>query len=103
MIIPGRFMSIVYHDRDRHGFPLVARAERPGQQEREARRQRQRERVPSSNTNASEGIETQPSWMSRLGARIPGRSGPARTQQQLQSQSAAPEVQPTPSQLEAGR
>lgn len=111
MIIPGRFMSIVYHDRDRHGFPLVVRAERRGQpgppgpqgpqdreQDREQGRWQRGERLPSSNTAASqEGTETQPTWRSRFGLRIPGRS------RQAEPPQAAPEAQPTPSQLEAGR
>ncbi|EXJ74486.1 uncharacterized protein A1O5_02782 [Cladophialophora psammophila CBS 110553] len=98
MIIPGRFMSIVYHDRDRHGFPLVVRAERADPSDREQGRRRQRERLPSSNTTPShEGTETQSSWRSRFGLRMPGRS------RQVQTQPAAPEAQPTPSQLEAGR
>lgn len=105
MIIPGRFMSIVYHDRDRHGFPLVVRAERRDQQNEQqgqGGRRQHRERLPSSNTAASqEGAETQPSWRSRLGLRIPGRGRQA--QSPPQASPAAPEAQPTPSQLEAGR
>ncbi|OAP63959.1 hypothetical protein AYL99_03186 [Fonsecaea erecta] len=98
MIIPGRFMSIVYHDRDRHGFPLVVRAERADQPAREQDRRRQRDRLPSSNTAASqEGADTQSSWRSRFGLRMPSRS------RQAQTQPAAPEALPTPSQLEAGR
>lgn len=103
MIIPGRFMSIVYHDRDRHGFPIVMRAERRGQQEREQGRRQRGESLPSSNTAAGqEGVETQSTWRSRFGLRIPGRSRQAEPQPQPQ-QAAAPEAQPTPSQLEAGR
>ncbi len=100
MIIPGRFMSIVYHDRDRHGFPIVMRAERRGQQEREQGRRQRGNRVPGSLTAAtSDGTETQSTWRSRF--RLPGRSRPAVPQQQ---QPVAPEAEPpTPSQLEAGR
>ena len=99
MIIPGRFMSIVYHDRDRHGFPLVVRAERTGPPER----QRQRA-IGSASTVAGDGSETQPqpaSWRSRIaGLRIPGRSRPAQTQT---PNSRGLNPQATPSQLEAGR
>ena len=104
MIIPGRFMSIVYHDRDRHGFPMVVRAERtrsqPRQQgQREERRQRQRaEALAGSNAaGTQDGAEIQPTWRSRFGLRIPGRS------RQAEPQPAAPEAPPTPSQLEAAR
>jgi len=93
MVLPGRFMSIVYHDRDRHGFPLVVRAERRGQRAQNQQRESNRdgEARPQSQTS---------SWRSRLpGFRIPGRGRPA----QNQDSSAAPDVQPTPSQLEAGR
>lgn len=95
MIIPGRFMSIVYHDRDRHGFPVVVRAERTDQTEREPQ---QRGQHPAP---VNEGAETQPpsSWRSRFGLRMPGRNRPAPTQ----NIPAAPEAQPTPSQLEAAR
>ena len=100
MIIPGRFMSIVYHDRDRHGFPLVVRAERRGQEERgEQGRRPGGDRQPSSTTAPSQdGVETQPTWRSRFGLRIPGRSRQAEPPQAT----AAPEAT-TPSQLEAGR
>ncbi|OAG36056.1 hypothetical protein AYO21_09774 [Fonsecaea monophora] len=98
MIIPGRFMSIVYHDRDRHGFPLVVRAERTDQSNREQSRRQQGDRLPSSNTAAGhEGVDTPSSRRPRFGFRIPGLSRPAQTQ------TAAPEALPTPSQLEAGR
>ncbi|RJE16904.1 hypothetical protein PHISCL_10759 [Aspergillus sclerotialis] len=89
MIIPGRFMSIVYHDRDRHGFPLVVRAERTDQSNLDQGRRRQRDRLPSSNTAAStEGGDTQSSWRSRFGLRMPGRS------RQAQTPPAAPEACP---------
>lgn len=102
MYIPGRFMSIVYHDRDRHGFPVVVRAERAGQGER------QRERDLSAATTANGDVpETQsqtPTWRSRFaGLRIPGRARPAPTSSSQPTGNGVPEIQPTPSQLEAGR
>ncbi|EXJ88727.1 hypothetical protein A1O1_05659 [Capronia coronata CBS 617.96] len=104
MIIPGRFMSIIYHDRDRHGFPLVVHAERPGQAERERQRQRQRRRVVTSTTavhgGRSESARGAPSWWARFRHPMPGRNRMAQPQDPNQS---APVFQPTPSQLEAGR
>ena len=41
MVLPGRFMSIVYDERDRYGFPRVVREPRPPQMTR-AERRRQR-------------------------------------------------------------
>lgn len=101
MVIPGRFMSIVYHDRDRHGFPLMVRADRAGQSER------QRQRAPTSTNNPSNqgtnGSAQASSWRSRIPAlRMPGRARTAHTQRP-NIDSAAPDAQPTPSQLEAGR
>jgi hypothetical protein len=89
MVVPGRFLSIIYHDRDRHGFPVVVRQDRPGQQERE--RRQARDGIPSE-TMQQEG--TQPTWRSRLGGLRFGR-------RQEQPTALAPEVQTTPSQLEA--
>lgn len=102
MILPGRFMSIVYHDRDRHGFPVVVRAERPGQAERERRQQRQRVATSTATiTGDPNEPPHQPSrWWSRVRLPIPGRN---RTAQPQNSSPSAPESQPTPSQLEAGR
>lgn len=79
MVLPGRFMSIVYDDRDRYGFPRVVRDETPAEQRRRLRReQRQRQRGGQSG-QASEAAqadgsqelqEAQPSgWRSRL--RVP--------------------------------
>lgn len=92
MIIPGRLLNIVYHDRDRHGFPVVVRAQRTDQVAQQAR----------ANAAAAERQSQRPNWRSRLaGLRIPGSNRPAR--EQTPNPSVAPEVQPTPSQLEAGR
>ena len=99
MFIPGRFMSIVYHDRDRHGFPVVVRAERAGQNNRG--REREFSAATTVNGENADNQSQRPTWRSRLaGLRIPGRGTPATTTHQ---ESSAPEVQPTPSQLEAGR
>ncbi|KAG9772373.1 hypothetical protein ABEF93_008796 [Exophiala dermatitidis] len=98
MIIPGRFMSIVYHDRDRHGFPVVERAGRPGHAERERRRQRQR--MATATSTVQEGQSAPPSLFARIRLAMPGRTRAAQPQN---SAIPAAETQPTPSQLEAGR
>ncbi|EXJ77863.1 hypothetical protein A1O3_09022 [Capronia epimyces CBS 606.96] len=105
MIIPGRFMSIVYHDRDRHGFPVVVRTDRPGQAERERRRQRQR--MASSTTTVEEGLSAdrrgRTGWWSRILQAVP----PSRYSETAHLPDAPglnPDLQlATPRQLEAGR
>lgn len=88
MVLPGRFMSIVYDDRDRYGFPRVVREPRPPRTSRSLRRQQAREerqRQMSSATTvngdgesqvASQQTTQQPpppsGWRSRLAnVRIP--------------------------------
>lgn len=84
MVLPGRFMSIVYDERDRYGFPRVVREESPTEHRRRMRReQRQRSRGelsqggdPSQADGTPEMHEEQPQgWRSRL--RMPrfGRRG----------------------------
>ncbi|KIX01264.1 uncharacterized protein Z518_08989 [Rhinocladiella mackenziei CBS 650.93] len=106
MIIPGRFMNIVYHDRDRHGFPLVVRADRIDQPHRLEHTERPRQRRLSATTAVNGGFsDTQsPStgWRSRFaGFRLlgRGRAAPLNPNRGV----AVPEAAPTPSQLEAGR
>lgn len=51
MVLPGRFMSIVYDERDRYGFPRVMRQETPAERRRRERReQRLRERHANGGT-----------------------------------------------------
>jgi hypothetical protein len=84
MVLPGRFMSIVYDDRDRYGFPRVAREPRPPRTSRSLRRQQMREererQISSATTVNADGepmsrqtTEQQPSgWRARLAnVRIP--------------------------------
>jgi hypothetical protein len=100
MIIPGRFMSIVYHDRDRHGFPIVVNTNRPGPNER----QRQRNDNAATTLDGAGNDAQQPSstWRSRLaGVRMLGRRR-AEGQSQ-QNGTEVSETRTTPSQLEAGR
>ncbi|KAK5056712.1 hypothetical protein LTR84_012244 [Exophiala bonariae] len=102
MYIPGRFMSIVYHDRDRHGFPVVVRAERAGQNDRQ--REREVSTATTANGDAPETQSQTPTWRSRfIGLRLPGRARPPPATHNQPSGNGAPEVHPTPSQLEAGR
>ncbi|KIW21326.1 hypothetical protein PV08_01906 [Exophiala spinifera] len=94
MVIPGRFMSIVYHDRDRHGFPVVVRAERRGPQDQNQQRDMDRDFQRSNPPQST-------SWRSRIpGFRILGRGRAAAPTQIAPAHS---DTQPTPSQLEAGR
>lgn len=104
MVIPGRFMSIVYHDRDRHGFPLVVRAERTDASE--GGRQRPRGLSATTTLNGADpASQSQPqagNWRSRLaGIRLPGLNRPG--QSHNSSNAANSDIAPTPSQLEAGR
>ncbi|KIV95459.1 hypothetical protein PV10_03113 [Exophiala mesophila] len=101
MYIPGRFMSIVYHDRDRHGFPVVMQTERQGRSSRT-------QQSEANGTNIeSEEIQREPertTWRSRItGFRLPRRNRPAASTEQSSGPTASPEIQRTPSQLEAGR
>lgn len=83
MVLPGRFMSIVYDERDRYGFPRVVREETPAEQRRRMRReQRQRSRGDSqpegSDPAQAEGTQEiqgqQPQgWRGRL--RLPRLGG----------------------------
>lgn len=53
MVLPGRFMSIVYNENDRHGFPQVVRHPRPSRAETQAEQERQRqESAATANTDA---------------------------------------------------
>lgn len=93
MVLPGRFMSIVYDERDRYGFPRVVRDETPGEQRRRLRReQRQREREGQQQQDgdatqmegSQERSEPPRGWrsrlrMPRLGGWAGGGSGSANT------------------------
>lgn len=53
MVLPGRFMSVVYNENDRHGFPQVIRHPRPSRAERQAEQQRRRqESAATANADA---------------------------------------------------
>lgn len=57
MILPGRFMSIVYDENDPHGFPRVVREPRPPRLTRAERRQH-RSMSTATTTTGGEGEQT---------------------------------------------
>ena len=103
MVLPGRFMSIVYDDRDRYGFPRVVREPRPSRAER---RQQERERQLSAATTVNPEGETQEDrpqsgWRQRLqNVRVPNPISGLRGTRQGNEADA---TNATPAQLEAGR
>lgn len=101
MYIPGRFMSIVYHDRDRHGFPVVVQTERQG---RSGRTQQREANAPNTESEEIRHEPERATWRSRItGFRLPGRNRPAESTAQIPGTATSPEIQRTPSQLEAAR
>lgn len=52
MVLPGRFMSVVYNENDRYGFPQVVRHPRASRAERRAEQDRQRQESAATTTNA---------------------------------------------------
>lgn len=119
MVLPGRFISIVYDERDRYGFPRVVREPRPPRQSRSERRQSVRdERLRQMSTATtvnpeSEQAETlqqpQNGWRQRLAnVRIPNpmtslRGNRENTTQETTMSGANADDQRTPGQVEAGR
>ena len=120
MVLPGRFMSIVYDERDRYGFPRVVREPRPPRPSRAERRQsalderaRQRQMSAATTVNAESETGQQPpqaqqtGWRSRLASRIPNPLSLRgdRTNDGPQATLFGPgrEDQRTPAQVEAGR
>ena len=118
MVLPGRFMSIVYDERDRYGFPRVVREPRPPRSSRSERRQqvreeRQRQMSAATTVNAeSEGGENQPQqaqngWRQRFASvSLPNPISGFRRNRELAdvnaAMSGANADTPTPAQLEAG-
>jgi hypothetical protein len=116
MVLPGRFMSIVYDDRDRYGFPRVVREPRPPRLSRSERRQqardeRQRQMSTATTVNpeseladATPQTTTQSGWRERLASiRIPnpyrnnGMANPNTMHGAVSNEQTT-----TPGQLEAG-
>jgi hypothetical protein len=106
MVLPGRFMTIVYNENDRYGFPTVVREPRPSRAERNqvhrassSTFQANRE-ASDATANAATNNENQRSgWRQRLAnIRLPY---PHRSGGQDQAE-GTPDV-PSPAQLEAGR
>jgi len=112
MVLPGRFMSIVYNDNDRYGFPQVQRDQMSSRAERRAERDRQRQ-VGGAAVQTQNGAESR-TWRQRLGGmHIPNILPPMVTRHSDAGQPAAGhgvaeevrhEPAPvTPAQLEEGR
>ena len=117
MVLPGRFMSIVYDERDRYGFPRVVREPRPprlSRSERRSQAQDQRDRQASAATTVNPDIErtetqqsqpqqSQPSgWRQRLAhVSIPN---PLRRNREngTSNEESTISGERTPAQLEAG-
>jgi len=101
MVLPGRFMTIVYNENDRHGFPREprpSRAERNQVNRASSAAFRANREASDATANAATNNENQRSgWRQRLAnLRLPHRSG-GRDQAE-----GTPDV-PSPAQLEAGR
>ena len=106
MVLPGRFMTIVYNENDRYGFPTIAREPRPSRAERNQMHRassaafRPDREASNAAANAATSNENQRGgWRQRLtNVRLPylHRSG---GQDQADR---TPDV-PSPAQLEAGR
>jgi hypothetical protein len=122
MVIPGRFMTILYNDDERYAFPPVGRAPRPSRPGRAARREARRASsaalVNTEEPNAAAGgpagdeqaeNHAQSGWRSRLGSiRIPAPQGWARPRNASAPNPSGPAAEPSitepsPAQLEAGR
>jgi len=106
MVLPGRLMSIVYHENDRHGFPQ----QRPGRAERRAERDRQVQ-IDAAVTQTQNGAERR-TWRQRLGGvHVPNLIPPIPGMMNRQQGAATelveePRHQPayvTPAQLEEAR
>jgi len=106
MVLPGRLMSIVYHENDRPGSPQV-REQRPSRTERITERDRQVQ-IYAAATQTQNGR----SWRQRLGGtHVPNLLPPIRGMMNRQQGAATglvegPRHEPeyvTPAQLEEGR
>ena len=106
MVLPGRFMTIVYNENDRYGFPTIAREPRPSRAERNQMHrassttfQPDREASNAAANAATSNENQRGGWRQRLtNVRLPylHRSGG-------QDQTGRTPDVPNPAQLEAGR
>lgn len=106
MVLPGRFMTIVYNENDRYGFPTVVREPRPSRAERNqmhrassAAFRSDREASDATANPAPNNDNQRTGWRQRLmNIRLPypHRGGG-------QDQAAGSGDAPSPAQLEAGR
>ena len=103
MVLPGRFMSIVYDDRDRYGFPRVVREVRPSRAERRQQEREERQRQLSAATTVNPEVDNQEQrpqsgWRHRLqNVSLPNPVSGFRRPR------TSPSTGATPAQLEAGR
>jgi hypothetical protein len=105
MVLPGRFMTIVYNENDRYGFPTVVREPRPSRVERDRTRRassaafRTERDASDATANAATNNENQRSgWRQRLtNIRLPYSHRSERQEQAIGTGDA-----PSPAQLEAG-
>lgn len=104
MVIPGRFMTIVYNENDRYGFPTVVRESNRAERDRTRRASsaafRAERDASNATADAAPSNENQPTgWRQRLAnIRLPYPHRSARVDQAVETADA-----PSPAQLEAGR
>jgi hypothetical protein len=106
MVLPGRFMTIVYNENDRYGFPTVVREPRPSRAERNQMRRassaafRTEREASDATANAALSNENQRSgWRQRLtNIRLPYSHRSVRGDEAVGTTDV-----PSPAQLEAGR
>jgi hypothetical protein len=111
IVLPGRFMTIVYSENDRYGFPTVVREPRPPREPRRRATVAPDVSFDAPNSSADQNLSN--GWRSRMPSlavprpRFPSLSMPNRLRRATepdtqQAQAAAAAETPTPGQLEAG-
>jgi hypothetical protein len=112
MVLPGRFMTIVYSENDRYGFPTVVREPRPPRESRRRATVAPDVSYDAPNNPADENAA--PSWRSRFQSisvprpTLPSFSMPSRIRRHTEPDThraqldTASGANPTPGQLEAG-
>ena len=104
MVLPGRFMTIVYNENDRYGFPTVVREPRPSRTERNRMRRASSaafrpdgEPLDATANTPTQNATQRTGWRQRLtNIRLPYRG-------LSQEQAVGTADAPSPAQLEAGR
>ena len=110
MVLPGRFMTIVYNENDRYGFPTVVREPRPSRAERRAAMRRASSVAfdTDAETAAADAIaqarnqqqNAPPPWRQRLFGNL--RLPHSHTERRNEGQQENGTTGPSPAQLEAG-